>query len=64
MIELGRNLYSNVRVENVKKKVSEKVRAIVIGSCGSGKTKLFNNLCNTKNPTKFSKGSVTRDITY
>jgi ABC-type molybdenum transport system ATPase subunit/photorepair protein PhrA len=45
MFEIGKNIYANFTF--IQKKVSEKVRAVVMGHCGSGKTSLFNNLCNT-----------------
>lgn len=35
-----------------------------MGSCGSGKTRFINNLCQTNHLVKSAKGSVTRDIVY
>jgi Ni2+-binding GTPase involved in maturation of urease and hydrogenase len=35
-----------------------------MGDCGSGKTSLFNNLCNTNYKAEWSKGSTTNDIAY
>jgi polynucleotide 5'-kinase involved in rRNA processing len=50
------DVYTNFTVENIPKPVSTKVRGIVVGNCGSGKTSLFNSLTNptTKYPTGFS----------
>jgi Ni2+-binding GTPase involved in maturation of urease and hydrogenase len=47
MFEIGKHVFTNFNVNTIPNKVSEKVRAVVMGHCGSGKTNLFNNLCNT-----------------
>jgi putative ribosome biogenesis GTPase RsgA len=48
MFEIGKDVYANFAVNEIPNKVSEKVRAVVMGHCGTGKTSLFNKLCNTK----------------
>jgi GTPase SAR1 family protein len=40
------------------------VRAVVLGACGSGKTSLFNKLCNKNYPTGYGRESKTRDIDF
>jgi ABC-type polar amino acid transport system ATPase subunit len=47
MFEIGKNVYANFIINDIPNKVSDKVRAVVMGHCGTGKTYLFNNLCNT-----------------
>jgi polynucleotide 5'-kinase involved in rRNA processing len=55
MIEVGKDVYTNFEINDIPNKVSEKVRAVVMGQCGSGKTYLFNNLCNTAYKVGVSK---------
>jgi ATPase subunit of ABC transporter with duplicated ATPase domains len=64
MLEVGKNVYANFTINDIPNKVSEKVRAVVMGHCGNGKTYLFNNLCNTTYETGISAGTKTRDIAY
>jgi predicted GTPase len=44
--------------------VAEKVRTVVMGHCGTGKTSLFNGLCQKQYQTGFTNGSLTRDIDF
>jgi putative ribosome biogenesis GTPase RsgA len=46
MLKIGENVYANFTINDIPNKVSEKVRAVVIGHCGGGKTSLLNNLSN------------------
>jgi predicted GTPase len=64
MIGIGKDVYTNVVVNDIPNKESDKVRAVVIGHCGSGKTYLFNNLCNTNYEVGIAGESLTRDISY
>jgi ABC-type molybdenum transport system ATPase subunit/photorepair protein PhrA len=64
MIELGKNIITNFKEDKIGKQVAEKVRAVVLGNCGSGKTSLFNNLCHKNYPTGFSNESKTTDIDF
>jgi predicted GTPase len=59
-------IYTNFITEEIEKEKSTKIRGIVVGKCGSGKTSIFNSLTNpkTKYPTGFSEGSLTIDIAY
>lgn len=41
-----------------------KIRSLIMGHCGSGKTHFINNACNKNYKIGFSKGSLTRDIAY
>jgi predicted GTPase len=41
---------------------SKKVRAIIMGECGNGKSSLLNNVCGTKIKAGEAKGSMTRDL--
>jgi GTPase Era involved in 16S rRNA processing len=64
MIELGKDIYSNFNKSEIGKEVQKKVRAVVLGCCGSGKTSLFNNLCKKDYPTGSSNDSKTREIDF
>jgi tRNA U34 5-carboxymethylaminomethyl modifying GTPase MnmE/TrmE len=59
---IGTNIYANFKIDDIPKGVSNKVRAVLMGHCGSGKTYLFNNLCNTNYDMGISEGTLTRDI--
>jgi predicted GTPase len=51
-------------VEDIPNPVATKVRAVVMGQCGCGKSSLFNKLCNRENETGFALESLTRDIDF
>jgi predicted GTPase len=45
MFLLGKDIYANFKMEDIPQPKAAKVRSIVMGHCGSGKTSLFNGLC-------------------
>lgn len=57
---LGHNIYTNFEV--IPTKYEKKVRAVIIGQCGNGKTSFINRLCNTTHQTGIRQNSLTRDI--
>lgn len=42
----------------------KKVRALILGHCGNGKTNFLNRMSGKVYKTGFSRGSLTRDIAY
>jgi putative ribosome biogenesis GTPase RsgA len=64
MFELSKDIYTNFKIDSIKPKLSEKVRAALIGYSGSGKTSLLNNLCKKEHKVGFNRGSTTHDISY
>lgn len=44
--------------------VENKIRSLIMGHCGVGKTHFINNACNTRHAVKCARGSLTRDIVY
>lgn len=63
MYQVDQNIYTNFN-PNFLKPTQKKVRSLIMGSCGSGKTRFINNMCNTKHVVKIDQGSVTRDIVF
>jgi predicted GTPase len=70
MHSLGLNLYSNFpsnykgTKNNTKYAYQNKVRALIMGHCGNGKSHFINNMCNTNLGMGIKAGSYTRDIDY
>lgn len=68
MIRVGTNIYGNFQMKDISNNVmsgsSPKVRALIAGPCGHGKTCFINNACNTKYKVGITKGSLTRDIVF
>lgn len=62
MQENSHNIYTNFKVN--LKPYSKKIKAVIMGHCGNGKTSFINKLCNTNHKIGITGGSVTRDIEY
>lgn len=73
MYNLEQNIYSNFEWKNDSKyryryykkyDPTKKVRALIMGHCGSGKTHFINKMCNANLPMGVTGSSYTRDIDY
>lgn len=64
MYKCSHNIYSSFDPNIIKSAAEDKVRALIMGHCGSGKTHFINNACNKNYKTGIAKGSLTRDIVY
>lgn len=45
-------------------KATTKIKALIMGGCGTGKTSFMNKACNTNHKSAITTGSCTRDIVY
>lgn len=64
MNKIGEYIYANFNQKDIKEIENGKVRAVIMGHCGNGKTYLINNLCNTSHKVGHSESSLTRDIAF
>ena len=63
MQKIGTNLYINFSYVSTYN-FSNRVRAVIMGNCGNGKTSFINKICNTEHRTGVESSSLTRDIAY
>ncbi len=62
MNQAGINIYTNFELK--PQQYTKKIKAVIMGHCGNGKTSFINKLCNTRHSTGVTKNSLTRDIEY
>ncbi len=64
MFEYGKNIYTSFNPNFRKFPLENKIRSLIMGHCGVGKTHFINNACNTSHDARNARGSLTRDIVY
>jgi GTPase SAR1 family protein len=58
------NFYTNFDVPQFPSRTDRRIRALLYGNCGVGKTCFLNKMCNTRHSQKVYKGSLTKDLIY